>query len=481
MSDKFHKRLFGLSLGVLMCTAGCDNKSEGARASQSQRDSLPSRSVSASPRGSDELINRVKSLSSKKDIQGDEVDALYNRLDLITPQEFDEVWNSLRGLEISTYLKYRLLSRCLHGLALAGEFDKALALAKQESVSANRITLLSGVFGGARGEIQTTISKFEGLSQAERAGVVGGLAESLASCGKLSLNSFAAIGKITPELKSGLISGLDLYAGQDITRLRELKEICESIENQAESNAGIFAMVLSFRAAEHLELVMGEFKTMDSGEGAGWKRLITELTKRNPEGVMETLMERNNVDDVRNAVSKWSEVDYSKARDWFLEHKGYMNSKLADGMLSEFVEHQLKVNSVAEAYNLIRDVADESQKARLQGRVWSCERDQLRAAVSSEPAGTIRAIVEGKSYSDYWLEEAMGNWVSRDFEAASNWYEKNWSSLPKEKAQYVAAAFATQAIGAGDVKIAQDWAALIQDAKTKARIEAAIAKASEGK
>jgi hypothetical protein len=90
----------------------------------------------------------------------------------------------------------------------------------------------------------------------------------------------------------------------------------------------------------------------------------------------------------------------------------------------------------------------------------------------------LQSIVSGKSnYNDYWLEEAMSTWVAKDFDKAQEWYQKNWNSMPANKSQYLAAAFAKQAIGQGDVATARQWAAHIQDAKTKQRIETGIAEA----
>ncbi len=471
-------KFWALLIGFSICSVGCDKKSGRPLEDESRPAAQRLRVPNASTTGSDKLVDLVRSLTSRKEITNDDIDALYNRLDQISPQDFDELWNSLQQLEVSTYLKYRLLSRSLHGLALSGSFDKALGIAKLESVPANRATLLYGAFGGARGEITTIISEYENLPKLERAGVTGGIAESIGSRGKLSLNEFESIGEISPELKRGLISGLDLYAAEDIARLGELKKICKAIEAQGEGNAGVFETVLSFRAAENLELVMREFETMGRGKGDGWKMLISELTKRNPEGVMNVLIKGNEVGDIRYAVSKWAEVDYSQAYDWFSNHEQTMAPKVADSMLATFVENQLKTSSIEDAQVTIGRIQDANIRKTAEGQVWSAERDALRKDVGNDPSGAIQGIVSGQSkYADYWLEEAMGTWVAKDFDKAQAWYQQNWKSLPASKSQYVAAAFANQATQQGDVGTARQWAALIQDAKTRDRINAGIAKA----
>jgi hypothetical protein len=94
----------------------------------------------------------------------------------------------------------------------------------------------------------------------------------------------------------------------------------------------------------------------------------------------------------------------------------------------------------------------------------------------------VDKLVDGTaSYDEYWIEEAVATWVSKDFDGAIAWYEEKWKSLPPSKAQYVAAAFASQSVGQKDFEAARQWADLIQDAKTKERINAAIAKASGAK
>jgi hypothetical protein len=94
----------------------------------------------------------------------------------------------------------------------------------------------------------------------------------------------------------------------------------------------------------------------------------------------------------------------------------------------------------------------------------------------------MESIIDGKSkFGDYWLEEAMGTWISKDFDKAQSWYQDNWNKLPAGKSQYLAAAFAKQAASQGDAATARQWAAYIQDPKTKQRIDAGIAKAEAAK
>lgn len=140
-------------------------------------------------------------------------------------------------------------------------------------------------------------------------------------------------------------------------------------------------------------------------------------------------------------------------------------------------EFNLNKGSIEDARKAAAEISDPSQKEKIEGVIWEKERSLLNKDVNSNPAGTVQSIVSGQSkYADYWLEEAMGTWVAKDFAKAQEWYETNWNSLPVGKSQYVAAAFANQAASQGDITAARQWADLIQDAKTKQRIVAAIAK-----
>jgi thioredoxin-like negative regulator of GroEL len=130
----------------------------------------------------------------------------------------------------------------------------------------------------------------------------------------------------------------------------------------------------------------------------------------------------------------------------------------------------------------VNQITDPKLRKAAESHVWSMERDSLRQEAGKDPAGIMQSIIAGQSkYGDYWLEEAMSTWVAKDSDKAQEWYQKNWNSMPANKSQYLAAAFAKQAASQGDMAAAREWAAHIQDPKTKQRIEAGIAKAEGNK
>jgi hypothetical protein len=106
------------------------------------------------------------------------------------------------------------------------------------------------------------------------------------------------------------------------------------------------------------------------------------------------------------------------------------------------------------------------------------EREALRAEAGQNPEKTLLSMISGESkYADYWLEEAVSIWMAKDFDKAQEWQQGNWESIPANKSQYLAAAFAKHAASQGAGESAREWASRIQDAKTKQRIDAGIAEA----
>jgi hypothetical protein len=154
-----------------------------------------------------------------------------------------------------------------------------------------------------------------------------------------------------------------------------------------------------------------------------------------------------------------------------------LNSSEKDAAVVEFSRKL----SPSDAWSLLEHVTDSSAKALAEGRIWERERDQLRKDVVSNPQQILGELANGRSaYSDYWLEEAMVTWISKEPDKAEEWYQANWNSLPPAKSQYVAAAYAKNALGLGDTGTARQWTSLIQDPKTRERIEASITKGESG-
>jgi hypothetical protein len=141
-------------------------------------------------------------------------------------------------------------------------------------------------------------------------------------------------------------------------------------------------------------------------------------------------------------------------------------------------EYLAKNGRISDAWELQNQIQDSGLKTKVEGIIWSMEREALRAEAGQDPENTLLSMISGESkYADYWLEEAVSTWMAKDFDKAQEWQRKNWESIPANKSQYLAAAFAKHAASQGAVESAREWASRIQDAKTKQRIDAGIAEA----
>ena len=210
------------------------------------------------------------------------------------------------------------------------------------------------------------------------------------------------------------------------------------------------------------------------------ERIIRQQTEKNPNDTLNRLMDGSSPglsNCIAAAFEMWLSKDNDAAQQWLEGNRTNMSeTQIGECQLSQ-AGHFAANGSFLEGWKLVNSIADPALKKRAEGKVWSAERDSLNKAVREDPANTVQGIVSGQSkFADYWIEEAMGTWIAKDPEKAEEWYQKNWSSLPVEKAQYLAAAYANQAIKQGDAATASKWTALIQDPKTKQRILDAINK-----
>lgn len=170
------------------------------------------------------------------------------------------------------------------------------------------------------------------------------------------------------------------------------------------------------------------------------------------------------------------------AADWLKKNGSHLTPIESDSIETAFIQSSLGIGDLEAAKLMLQQIGDPVLLDKAKGFVWTAERDTLHKEAGKDPARTLESIVSGQSkYADYWLEEAMETWMAKDFDKAQGWYQENWKTLPANKAQYVAAAFAKQAASQGDTATARQWSAYIQDAKTKQRIDEGIAKAEAGK
>lgn len=178
----------------------------------------------------------------------------------------------------------------------------------------------------------------------------------------------------------------------------------------------------------------------------------------------------------------WLARDANRPITWLNENARSLSTEQKAKVVWGIAEYSALQGDFGTGYQWLKQIDNPELRKEAEGKLWTFERETLRKEVNHNPAETLQSIIGGRSkYGDYWLEEAMGAWLAKDFDNAQAWHQKNWNSLPADKAQYVAAALANQAVNQGATATARQWAAFIQDPKTKQRIEAGIAKAEEAK
>jgi len=173
--------------------------------------------------------------------------------------------------------------------------------------------------------------------------------------------------------------------------------------------------------------------------------------------------------------------DTTAGTRWFESNHSKLTPKVHSQYSSYLSRHSIANGNVTEAWQYIERISDPEIKKQAEGQVWSKEKDLVIHAVKTDPTRTLSELVSGASHhASYWIEEAMHTWIQNDPAQAESWYRKNWESLPPAKSQFVAAAYAKNALGLGDTATARQWSNLIQDPKTRERIEASIIKADAG-
>ncbi len=213
--------------------------------------------------------------------------------------------------------------------------------------------------------------------------------------------------------------------------------------------------------------------------------IVANMVDQDPELAFDTISksktgEISSISSV--AFDAWLKKDATTAFAWLENRSSELIPEQSNGCRSSVVKYYLSSGEIDLARKFASAITDQDLLSGVEGKIWEAERGILRKEVGKDPSGTIQSIVSGRSkYGDYWIEEAMGTWISKDFDKAQSWYQDNWNKLPATKSQFLAAAFAKQATGQGDTSTARQWAAYIQDPKTKQRIEAGIAKAEAAK
>jgi hypothetical protein len=425
---------------------------------------------------------------------------LYLLIKSVKKDNFDELWAILEDVPNDDGTQDSLRAEAIKRLVAITSIERSLEFMNSKfGQGVLKYQLIEHVFSVAGNPPRELLALMEGLPSApERDAARLALQFRATREGGFSLKDF-------DNLTSFSNTAFDVFRGtimHDLTSMRDrslqvdpskkTREIL-SVITALSSKGAITAnqtMKLITTVSENQPFIIWE--ELSSGAGSDFSKLcapiITEVVRNmamnSPEKTLDALNASTSLPiAVYSATMEmWLGRDSIAALSWCKNNITTMKPEVGDSIESTLVRFHIGNGDLEGARQYVQKIDDSDLRRSAEGQVWSFERDALRREVHKDPAGTIQSIVTGQSkYGDYWIEEAMITWVAKDFDSAQDWYRKNWNLMPANKSQYIAAAFAKQATGQGDVATAREWAAHIQDPKTKQRIETGIAEAESKK
>lgn len=394
------------------------------------------------------------------------------------------------GSDSAKESKYR---SCLEQLCKAGNEREALGLI-EDSIGRGklRIALISAVFSlesVAFPELCSMASEMD--ENDDRPAALSGIAEAIARMDDLSSLRKEDLRKLGDGASIAVGDGLANRIGKAQEGEARMATVKESIAlvRSLDSQGGLgqdFAKeaMAKLAAAAPFEA----WDAWNAGGGAGGApellRVIEwEMAGVDPVKAMDAMMRDAAGTGTSGIYRRWKETAPEAAADWLKRNAEAIPAEERKWIYAHDAKRALAEGEVPRAWEAAGKLTDPGAKRKLEGEIWAKERNLLRKAAAEDPAGTLDAIVSGKSsFAPYWMEAAMVSWAQKDLPAAQEWYQQNWSGLPPEKAQFIAAAFAVLATDAGEFPAATQWVTHILDAKTRQRVTARIeaAKANKG-
>lgn len=207
--------------------------------------------------------------------------------------------------------------------------------------------------------------------------------------------------------------------------------------------------------------------------------LVSSMIRDDSEKAFKEFVKGKSEGHVTTSYLGWLEFDAVAAKKWLTENIHEQPKGVSDSVYAACCEYAIKKNDIDE-YSRLRNMVEDERKLKELDAIYVVNRQEfLYKQIDENPSATINDILHG--WTDFpaeSLEKAMGAWLNKDFNAAESWYQQNWKSLPSEKAQYVAAAFANQAVTQGDTHTATQWLGYVKDVNVKQRIQESIDKAN---
>ncbi|MEO7101310.1 MAG: hypothetical protein ABI162_18305 [Luteolibacter sp.] len=419
---------------------------------------------------------------------GDDYNSIKDKLENSSFDGFDEIWKSLSSFSGTSDEKRGLLEILVSKMCLAGKTEEAVSdVMGALGAGGLRSVILQSIFRQSPmsvGDLCALRKKLE--SENDREAAASGIVNAIVNLSNDKLLQLGDLSGLTKEEKAIFLSGLTLHLdammrnnGNLVDSLQIGLRVAEAIDTKSGGDSPFVASFLKEASLKYPFEVWNLLRNsqMSDTDSSLLPYVAERMAMSDPRRAMSAVLE---VDSkaAGSVFTYWLRYDSKDAGQWYDSNLGKLSPTSKSQISAAFATDSLRTGNLDVAKKWLPAVDDIDQRNKLEGMVWTAERDNLRKQVGKDPAGMVDSIVSGQSnYADYWLEEAMGTWVAKDFDKAEEWYQKNWKSLPQSKSQYIAAAFANQALKQGDAVTASQWVALIQDRKTKQRIQDGINKA----
>ena len=415
----------------------------------------------------------------------------------ISKNEFPEFVRMLLNEPYSETRQSALAAACKRLSQEAGTLEALRIISDLAGPGRNRTWMITAAISGAGEDLHHVMGIIRKLQYSDDAEACLSGMVSFVSVRNIGASEILLAAPFTSDEISAIVSGIvsrPIDGSNTIRELAERTQIVDSLLKQGGTTydmkqllAEYFRNLSFFAPNEALALMIDKLGAVNSKNRADYEWTLDAAFRNDPRKAMETIQTSitgaapgSSGALVYSAVEQWMKYDLNAALAWYSKCDSY-GPEIKSYAARPFFEKAIDAGDLNSAREWLNEINEPTLKKNAEGKLWSKERDLVVREVASDPTATLQAIISGSSqHADYWMEEAMSTWLTKDPAKAEDWYNKNWNSLPKGKAQYLAAAYANQALKQGDPATAGQWAALIQDPKTKQRVEAAISKAGAG-
>ncbi len=283
-----------------------------------------------------------------------------------------------------------------------------------------------------------------------------------------------------------LISSYDI--GNDPNHVNRIKTVVATLAEIKKSSAtsqvikmlgegsrfrGLYAWELA------QDLIKGSFLN-DAQKSDLRRQILGNLAKVDPENALKLILKEPTAHTQENMgilLREWASQSERAPQKWLdsgnVEATAFLRASVDAGRAANMVSN----NRYREAMDAVQNIPDLQHRTRFVNEFNNLESFPVKKEVQADPVKFMNDMSAGQSrFSDRAMETAMSTWIKSDPVAAETWYKNNINSLDPERSQYIAAAYAMEAVRQRDLSNATIWAGSIQDEITRSRVLAEIEK-----